>query len=448
MEMNNESNSFNKINNQESTNLREDYEINKTAKYSKITTGTSSNFFLGDTPKNIKGSFFTKRIIPKINKSILRKYFSKYSNTNKIQLKKIPKIMVVNNPFTTLHKSKTQSDFFQNNVMYKNSYYNLYNTDKNFNLNSNKRNISTFCSNIQNSSNSYINNNNSNKYKTNSLYSNLNANKSIKSMMNSRNKNNKIIYFNSSLNDFYGERSKFNLNSSSVKKIHNKYSYLTPKSFSQNIDFINDLINTYNISQNNKDKNILIKKIKQNNINNKKKLEEENKKLLKEFNFLPINKSVLKTLFRKIPIKIKKDALTVMSEEKIKSHNLVNPLSNSYGNLLNEISEKIGFMKGSINMIYPKISKVKYDMKAYERKKEYTEYIKDKKNNIKRKYNNSVEDTKNPDGNRIVIYNISKPKKITQTYMTKCPIKVFKNGDEYFTKMYTLRRQRKFVVDE
>ena len=257
MEMNNEGNSFNKINNQESTNLREDYDINKTAKYSKITTGTSSNFFLGDSPKNIKCSFFSKRIIPKINKSILRKYFSKYSNTNKIQLKKIPKIMVVNNPFTTLHKSKTQSDFFQNNVIYKNSYYNLYNTDKNFNLNSNKRNISTFCSNIQNSSNSYANNN-SNKYKTNSLYSNMNANKSFKSMMNSRNKTNNIIYFNSSLNNFYDERSKFNLNSSSAKKIHNKYSYLTPKSFSQNIDFINDLINTYNRSQSNKDKNILI----------------------------------------------------------------------------------------------------------------------------------------------------------------------------------------------
>ena len=448
MEMNNESISFNKINKQESTNIREDYEINKTAKYSKITTGTGSNFFLGDSPKNIKSSFFTKKIIPKINKSLLRKYFSKYSNTNKMQLKKIPKIMVMNNPSTTLHKSKTQSDFFQNNAIYKNNYYNLYNTEKNFNLNSNKRNISTFCSNIQNSSNSYINNNNSNKFKANSLYSNVSANKSFKSMMNSRNKINKIIYFNSSLNDFYNERSKFNLNSSSVKKIHNKYSYLTPKSFSQNIDFINDIINTYNRSQSNKDKNILIKKIKQNNINNKKKLEEENKKLLKEFNFLPINKSVLKTLFRKIPIKIKKDALTTMSEEKIKSHNLVNPLSNSYGNILNEISEKIGFMKGSINMIYPKISQAKYEIKAYERNKEYTEYIKDKKNNIKRKYNNSVEDNKNPNGNKIVIYNISKPKKITQTYMTKCPIKVFKNEDEYLIKMYTLRRQRKFVIDE
>ena len=53
-----------------------------------------------------------------------------------------------------------------------------------------------------------------------------------------------------------------------------------------------------------------------------------------------------------------------MSEEKIKSHNLVNPLSNSYGNILNEISEKIGFMKGSINMIYPKISQAKYEIKA------------------------------------------------------------------------------------
>ena len=446
--MNNESISFNKNNNQESTNIREDYEINKTAKFSKISTGTDSNFFLGNIPKNFKSSFYTKRIIPKINKSILRKYFSKYSNTNKMQIKKIPKIMAVNNPLTTLHKSRTQSDFFQNNVINKNNYYNLYNTEKEFNFNSNKRNISTFGSNIQNSSNSFINSNNSNKYKTNSLYSNLNTNKSFKSMLNSRNKINKIIYFNSSLNDFYDGRTKFNLNSSSLKKIHNKYSYLAPKSFSQNIDFINDIINTYNRSQSNKNKNIMIKKVKQNKINSKKKLEEENKKLLKEFNFLPINKSVLKTLFRKIPIKIKKDALTSMSEDKNKPNNLVNPLSNSYGNLLNEISEKIGFMKGSINMIYPKISQAKYEMKAYERKKGYTEYIREKKNNIKRKYNNSVEDTKNPDGNRIVIYNISKPKKMTQTYMTKCPIKVFKNEEEYFTKMYTLRRQRKFLLDE
>jgi hypothetical protein len=267
-------------------------------------------------------------------------------------------------------------------------------------------------------------------------------------MLNSRNKINKIIYFNSSLNDFYDGRTKFNLNSSSLKKIHNKYSYLAPKSFSQNIDFINDIINTYNRSQSNKNGNILNKKIKQNNINSKKKLEEENKKLLKEFNFLPINKSVLKTLFRKIPIKIKKDALATMSEAKIKSHNLVNPLSNSYGSLLNEISEKIGFMKGSINMIYPKITQAKFEMKAYQRKKEFTEYIRDKKNIIKRKYNNSVEDTKNPDGNRIVIYNVSKPKKITQTYITNCPIKVFKNGEEYFTKMYALRKQRKFFIDE
>ena len=105
--MNNESISFNKINKQESTNIREDYEINKTAKYAKITTGTGSNFFLGDSPKKIKSSFFTKKIIPKINKSLLRKYFSKYSNTNKMQLKKIPKIMVLNNPSTTFHKSKT-----------------------------------------------------------------------------------------------------------------------------------------------------------------------------------------------------------------------------------------------------------------------------------------------------------------------------------------------------
>ena len=157
MEMNNESISFNKNNNQESTNIREDYEINKTAKFSKIATGTGSNFFLGNTPKNIKNSFYTKRIIPKISKSILRKYFSKYSNTNKMQLKKIPKIMAVNNPLTTLHKSRTQSNFFQNNVININNYHNLYNTEKNFNFNSNQRNISTFGSNIQNSSNSFIN---------------------------------------------------------------------------------------------------------------------------------------------------------------------------------------------------------------------------------------------------------------------------------------------------
>ena len=437
MDMNNESNSFHKNNNQELANIREDYEINKTVKNSKVTTGTSSHFLLGDTPQSFKSSFYSKRIIPKISESILKNYFSRYNNTNKVQLKNIPRIIVMNNPLSTLHKSRTQSDFFQNNSLYNN---NLFNTEKNFILNLNKRNISTYGSNIQNSSNSFINNNNSIKLKTNSLYSNINSNKSFKSMMNSRNKINKIIYFNSSLNDFY--------NASSLEKIHKKYSFLTPKSLSQNIDFINDIINTYNKSQKSKDKNILIKKIKQNNINKKKKLEEDNKNLLKEFNFLPLNKSVLKTLFRKIPIKIKKDALTAFSEDKFKSLNLANPLSNSYGNLLNSLSEKIGFMKGSINMIYPKISQAKYEMKAFKRKNEFTEYIREKNNNIKRHYNNSVEDTKNTDKNRIVIYNISKPKKITQTFITKCPIKVLKNGDEYFTKMYSLRRQRKFFINE
>lgn len=447
MEINNESISFHKNKDKESANLREDYEINKTAKFSKITTGTSSNFFSGNSPKNMKSSFYTKRIIPKINKSTLKKYFSKYSNTNKMKLIKIPKLMVLNNPFSTLHKSRTQSDFFQNKATYISNYQNLCNTEKNFNLNSNKRNISTFCSNIQNSSNSYINNNNSNKNKTNSLYSNINTNKSYKSMMNSRNKINKIIYFNSSLNDFYDEKTKYNIKSSSLEKIHNKYSFLTSKSYSQKVGFINDIINTYNKSQN-ENKNIFVKKVKQNNINNKKKIEEENKKLLKEFNFLLINKSVLKTLFRKIPIKIKKDVLSTASEDKIKSHNLANPLSNSYGNILNEISEKIGFMKGSINMIYPKISKAKYEIKKSKRKIEFSEYLREKKKNMKRRYNNSVEDTKNPDGSKIVIYNIPKPKVITQTYITKCPIKVFKHGDEYFTKMYTLRRQRKILTDE
>lgn len=448
MEINNESISFNKNKDKDSAKIREDYEINKTAKFSKITTGTSSNFFSGDTPKNLKSSFYTKKIIPKINRSILKKYFSKYSKTNKMKLIKIPKIKVVNNPLSTLHKSRTQSDFFQNKATYISNYHNLYNTEKNFNLNSNKRNISTFGSNIQNSSNSYINNNNSNKYKTNSLYSNVNTNKSYKSMINSRNKINKIIYFNSSLNDFYDEKTKLVVKSSSVEKIHNKYSFLTPKSYSQKVGFINDIINTYNKSQNeNKNKNIFVKKVKQNNIN-KKKIEEENKKLLKEFNFLLINKSVLKTLFRKIPIKIKKDILSTASEDKIKSYNLSNPLSNSYGNILNEISEKIGFMKGSINMIYPKISKAKYEVKASKRKIEFSEYLREKKKNMKRRYNNSVEDTKNPDGSKIVIYNIPKPKAITQTYMTKCPIKVFKHADEYFTKMYTLRRQRKIFIDE
>ena len=87
--------------------------------------------------------------------------------------------------------------------------------------------------------------------------------------------------------------------------------------------------------------------------------------------FDSFNQISLKTLFKKNAAKVKSGILEdILVERKIKNNDIfLHPFSNSYGSLLDIMSEKVGFMKGSIDILYPKITQKKYQLRTIQKKK-------------------------------------------------------------------------------
>ena len=158
-------------------------------------------------------------------------------------------------------------------------------------------------------------------------------------------------------------------------------------------------------------------------INNQSNEPEEkiNSKILKGFSLLSGNKSALKVLFRKRPIKIR---------------NTLNPIINSYGNILDDLSGKIGFMKDSMNLIYPKVSQAKYlfngirdDFDSNQKNRSLIEDYNINQNKIKSKF---------------ILYQLKK-RKINQTVYSKYPLNLnnkSKSEKILTAKIYSLRRKK------
>ena len=150
-------------------------------------------------------------------------------------------------------------------------------------------------------------------------------------------------------------------------------------------------------------------------------------------NLLTGNKSTLSLLFHRIPIKMK-PCLPQLYRNETQSETILNPIINSYGNVLDDLSEKIGFMKDSINMIYPRISKAKYIMKGP------TIQFK----SVKR--SRSVIDDNNINKNKSqnILYKINKRKNI-QTFYSKYPLdsRNIKSKEHLLPyTMYSLKRKK------
>ena len=204
------------------------------------------------------------------------------------------------------------------------------------------------------------------------------------------------------------------------------------------IYFINNILTFYKL--NNKDKKdnsnnskIIEPKIKLNKLMKDDDKQNENiNKILKGFSFVTGNKPTLNVLFHKIPIKIKPCLQSFGS--KIKPDSILNPITNSYGNVLNHLSGKIGFMKDSINMIYQKISKARAQMKGPTMKFK----------SIKRSRSLVDDYNLNNEKNKSNLYKINERKNL-QTFYTKYPInsrnKNFGENLLPFT-MYSLRRKK------
>lgn len=286
----------------------------------------------------------------------------------------------------------------------------------------------------------------------------VNKNNSFNSLDSNINSKNNTIYFNSSLDNFYfqNKSNRFNTKSPLDKMTQTKYSIFSPKS--NCINFINDIMALYDKNGENKD-NINESKdaeILRRALSNKKNLKNENgqndindnmeeiedKKIYNMLGFDSFNQISLKSLFKKSAPKVKKCVLDnrIIEKKNINNNDFVlHPFSNSYGNLLDTLSEKVGFIKGSIDILYPKITQKKYQLRTKQRKKEF-DMIKSKSIENSKKQKN---DTRNN------LYNINENKKVFQSIFTKYPINIKQNGIKLcFSKMYSFKGQRNLLLSK
>lgn len=223
----------------------------------------------------------------------------------------------------------------------------------------------------------------------------------------------KIIYYNSSIESNYRKKKK-----SGVFPLNEKIITFSTIQESNKVNFINNIMKLYKNKNKEKlgtyDTKIRLKKKETNN------KDEINSKILKGFSLLSGNKSAMKLLFRKKPIKIT---------------NKLNPITNSYGLILDDVSGKIGFMKDSMNLIYPKLSQAKYLFNGINKEIE----INKKNRSLIQDYNFNQNKMKD----NFLLYQIKK-RKINQTIYSRYPISLNNrnNSDKILTaKMYSLRQK-------
>ena len=73
--------------------------------------------------------------------------------------------------------------------------------------------------------------------------------------------------------------------------------------------------------------------------------------------FNSYNQIILKNLFQKNKIKIKQDVLDrIILDYNLQNKNIfLTPFYNSFGLMIEDVSQRVRFMKGSLDLIYPKI---------------------------------------------------------------------------------------------
>ena len=243
------------------------------------------------------------------------------------------------------------------------------------------------------------------------------------------------IYFNSSLDSFYAQSKREKLKTNTALRELNKkqYSIFSPQSHC--VNFIGKLMNIYNKNNNNINNNEMNKD--NNNINNELNEDMYNKKIFEFLGIDTFNQISLRNLFHKNKAKVKFGILDNIKDDKnnLNTNIFMNPFSNSYGVLLNILTEKIGFMKGSIDILYPKITQQRYQIRTLERKKQ---------KNIKRSisqenYKNQKNEIKNN------IFNF-KQRKIIQSTFTKYPVSIKKiDQNKWSSKMYSFQGQKDLI---
>ena len=413
-------------------NLREEFDQFRITLKSKIFNSFNETISTKSSPKTFtnfpkKLYFKTKHNNLLINKNVdkdknynikfkIEENFPKtpniidYKKINEINEKNLYKTSI--DSIKKLNKSKTQINFFSSD----NSLKNI-------------KNIFSGLKNIQNIQNI-----------SKTSYDNKFIKKKIdKINILSKNKSS-TIYFNTSLDDFYIKNRNKNNGFSTISPLNKlyktKFSFYSPKSYS--VNFINNIMNLYNkvneskINKNKEKENEIHKKEK--NEIGQKDNEENDKNIYNSLGKDTFNHISLKNLFQKNSAKIKNGVLDDNIINKKNNNDIfLNPFSNSYGILLDLMSEKVGFMKGSMDIIYPKITQKRYQLRTMEIKKK------------KIKKSSSAKNIKNQNNEINNIFNI-KQKNFFQSNFSKYPINVKQFGQNILpVKMYSLKGKRDLI---
>ena len=370
------------------------------------------------------------------------------NNTNILLLNKPPKSFInfQNNFFIT----KTNN----NNALYNSEKEENKNSYKNFmelqeinakifknalkslkNLSKNKSQINFFSNDLSNSYNI-----NTNKY----IFSEIKSDADIQKIKGTKNKlnqttsllstklsQNHTIYYNSSLNNFYHRLTKRKLKIiSRLNKTRD--SFYSPKS--NDINFINNIIKENKENKEENEEEYIIKKDNDMKIVKEKGIQNDEDKFVSSSGFDSYNQIILKNLFQKNKAKVKSGILDrVILDYNLQNNDiLLNPFYNSYGVMLDDVSEKVGFMKGSLDLVYPRIIQKKYQIRAKQSIKKLGLFRSTSQNNFKRNEN----DIKN------IIFTI-KNKDISQSIFTKYPMYIKLKG-KFSPHMYTFKGRNRF----
>ena len=248
---------------------------------------------------------------------------------------------------------------------------------------------------------------------------------------------NNTIYYNSSLDNFYNKISqkKFKTITPLSNISRTRSTFYSPKSY--NVNIVNDIdkILKEGNKENNNEEELAIKSNKGINVkeeDRKKEIEDENK-LVSNSGFNSYNQIMLKNIFNKNMAKIKSGILDrVIIDYNIENNDiLLTPFSNSFGLMLENVSEKVGFMKGSLDLVYPKIIQKKYQLKAKLSKKRINLLRSFSQKNI----------MKNKDDIKGDLF-IVKDKNISQSVTAKYPMYIKLKG-KLSPHMYTLKGQNR-----
>ena len=237
----------------------------------------------------------------------------------------------------------------------------------------------------------------------------------ISSLSSTKASKNNTLYFNSFLDDYYNKISnkKFRIITPLNKYIKRERTFLPLK---RNINFFSNKKN----NNEKKEKKINIKKVQRRNIKDN---------LVNSPKFNSFNKTILNNIFQKSKTKVKLGILDgVILNYKLDNNDIITkPFNNSYNFMINILSDKIKFLKNSLNFIYPSIFRKRYLIKENQNKK--NNLLRNISQEIFRRNKNEVKND---------IYKINEDKKVSQSVFTKYPIYIKLKG-KYSPCLYSLR---------